>query len=90
MNGGNYLAKDVGGTTLEMTRLGQYLTNHSVKYEAWKIASANFANQVSNGSTVFAIQNINGISITSTWATTEYPILVKKAAEIIYVIIGGI
>lgn len=90
MNGGNYLAKDVGGTTLEMTRLGQYLTNHSAKYEAWKIASANFANQVPNGSTVFAMQNINGISITSTWATTEYPILVRKAVEIIYEIIGGI
>lgn len=90
MNGGNYLANDVGGTTLEMTRLGQYLTNHSAKYEAWKIASANFANQVSNGSTVFAMQNINGVGIASTWATTEYPILVKKAVEIIYEIIGGI
>lgn len=66
------------------------LTKHSADYGAWKIASANFANQVSNGSTVFAMQNINGVSITSTWATIEYPILEKKAIEIIYEIIGGI
>ena len=90
MNGGNYLAKDVGRTTLEMTRLGQYLTNHSAEYDAWKIASANFANQVSNGSTVFVVQNINGVGIASTCATTEYPILAKKAIEFIYEIIGGI
>ena len=90
MNGGNYLANDVGGKTLEMTRLGQYLTKHSAEYDAWKIASANFANQVSNGSTVFVMQNVNGVGITSTWATTEYPILAKKAIEFIYEIIGGI
>ncbi len=90
MNGGKYLANDVGGKTLEMTKLGQYLTNSGAKYEAWKIASANFASQVQNGGTIFAMQNINGIGITSTWATTEYPILVKKAVEIIYEIVGGI
>ena len=90
MNGGNYLANDVGGKTLEMTRLGQYLTKHSAEYDAWKIASANFANQVSNGSTVFVMQNINGVGIASTWATTEYPILAKKVIEFIYEIIGGI
>ena len=90
MNAGNYLANDVGGKTLEMTRLGQYLTKHSVEYDAWKIASVNFANQVSNGSTVFVMQNINGVGIASTWATTEYPVLAKKAIEFIYEIIGGI
>lgn len=90
MNGGNYLANDVGGKTLEMTRLGQYLAKHSAEYGAWEIASANFANQVSNGSTVFVMQNINGVGIASTWATTEYPILAKKVIEFIYEIIGGI
>lgn len=41
-------------------------------------------------STVFVMRNINGVGIASTWATTEYPILAKKAIEFIYEIIGGI
>lgn len=88
MNGGSYLSSDVGGTTLEMTKLGQYLTNHNSSYDAWKIASANFANQVPSGGTVFAVQNMQGVGIASTWATTEYPILVKKGAEIVWTLLG--
>lgn len=90
MNGGNYLANDIWGKTLEMTKLGHYLTNNNASYDAWRITSTNFANQVPNGSTVFAMQNINGVSVMSTWANIEYPILSKKLVEIIYEIIGGI
>lgn len=57
-------------------------------YEAWKIASANFANQVPTGGMVFAVQNMQGVGIGSTWATTEYPILLKKGSEIIWVLLG--
>ena len=90
MNGGSYLANEVGGKTLEMTKLGQYLSGIEFNDQLWKIASANFANQVSNGGTVFAMQNIEGIRISSVWATIEYDILIKKGVEIIYEVIGGI
>lgn len=48
----------------------------------WKIASVNFANQVPNGATVFVVQNLQGVGLTSTWATTEYPILFKKVLKL--------
>ncbi len=89
-NGGSSLANDIGGTTLEMTHLGKYLTLNNSLYDAWKIASTNFALQVPTNGVAFSMQNLMGIGIQSTWATTEYPILFKKAVQIIYELIGGL
>ena len=89
-NAGAYLAQNVQGITLEMTRLGQYLSKLPIfNRDAWAIASANFANQVKNGSTAFVVQNTAGVNIDSIWATVEHPILVKKIIELIYVILTG-
>ena len=89
-NAGAYLAQNVQGITLEMTKLGQYLSKlPQFNRKAWEIASANFANQVTNGSAVFVVQNTAGVIIDSIWATVEYPILVKKIIELIYVILKG-
>lgn len=78
MNGGSYLSSDIGGTTLGMTKLGQYLTNHNSSYDAWKAASLNFANQVPCGGSVFAVQNMQGVGIYSTWATYIVSYFSKK------------
>jgi hypothetical protein len=88
MNGGKSLAQNINGTTLEMTKLGQYLTNNSASIDVWKIASANFAQQVSPGSVVFSVQNIAGLSINGIWATIEFPILAKRGIDILYLMLG--
>ena len=89
-NAGTYLAQNIQGITLEMTKLGQYLSKlPKFNEDAWAVASANFANQVRSGSTVFVIQNTYGVRIDSVWATVEYDILAKKIAELIYVILTG-
>ena len=82
------IANNVGGTTLEMTKLGQYLTSKDASYNTWLIASQNFANQVPNGATVYSVQNPDGVRLLSAWATVEFPSLVNKAVEIIYKILG--
>ena len=70
-NVGEYLAKNLGGITLEMTRLGKYLSSLSdFNLDAWRIASSNFANQVQNGSTVFVIHSSAGIGIQSIWGNS--------------------
>lgn len=88
MNGATYLACQIDGTTLDMTRVGQYLTKVDASYELWKIASVNFANQVHNGTIAFVVQNQGGVDLVSTWATIEYPILIKKGIEIVYTVLG--
>ena len=90
--GGKHLANDVGGRTLEMTRLGIYLSKkgNSISFDAWRFASANFAHQVAKGGTVFSVQNVNGVFMQGAWATVEFPILAQKFVNIVWEIIGGL
>ena len=82
-NTARQLANDIGGHTLEMTRLGARLEQMDVPFSAWQAASANFANVATNTSPlVYSIQNAAGINIQSVWATVEYPIL--QSSNIIY------
>jgi RHS repeat-associated protein len=77
------VANDIGGKTLEMTRLGTYLEQTDASYSVWQAASENFANVASNSSeAIYSIQNVTGVSLQSTWATIEYPLLQGK--DIIY------
>ena len=70
------IANSLGGTTLEMTRLGQYLQASNAPISMWKAASANFANVASNiGNSVYSIQSASGVRLGSIWATVEYPLL---------------
>ena len=90
MNSAKYLAQDIGGTTLEMTKLGQYLSKlPSFNAEAWRIASTNFANQVPGGSTAFTVLNSAGPRLDSIWVTVEHPILLKKILDLIVVMVNG-
>jgi hypothetical protein len=87
-NAARELADILGGTTLEMTQLGHYLENLSgFNAEAWRIASVNFANQVQSGSTAFVVHNLSGIRLASIWATVEYPILIQKIIDLIFVVV---
>ena len=88
-NGGRYVANDVGGKTLEMTKLGNYLQSINANLNSWEQASKLFANQVSSNSTVFFTQNIHEYYNLSIWATIEEPILTGKAVDIIRIIFGG-
>ena len=77
------IAQDVGGKTLEMTKLEQYLEKTKAPIEMWKAASTNFANVANNaGSCVYSIQNSAGVGLRSIWATVEYPLLSSR--NIIY------
>ncbi len=77
------VAKCVGGNTLEMTRLGQYLTKLDATIKTWRAASQNFANVASNTSrSIYSIQNSAYVNIGSTWRNVEYPLL--RARDIIY------
>ena len=87
-NAAEYLAGNTGGITLEMTKLGQYLSNlPDLSREVWSIASANFANQVHAGSTIFVVHNSVGVHIDSIWAKIEFPILIQKIIDMIYVLV---
>lgn len=82
-NAAEQVANDVGGTTLEMTRLGTYLESIDASYQAWQAASLNFANVAkSSGCAIYSIQNAAGVTLQSTWATIEYQVL--KTCDIIY------
>lgn len=83
------LANYLGGKTIDMTWTGTYLTNmgYAANHPAWAIASANFANQVSQYGTVYAVLYYPGMSESSVWLTTELEVLAKKIVEII---IGGL
>ena len=77
------VAQDVGGKTLEMTRLGQHLEKIQAPIESWKAASTNFANVANNASSsIYSIQNSDGVGLRSIWATVEYPLLSSR--NIIY------
>ena len=86
-NASSYLAQNVKGITLEMTKLGQHLSSLPFDTNKWKIESANFANQVRNGSVAFVVHNQYGVNIDSTWAKVEYRILIKKIVDLIYVVV---
>lgn len=92
MNGAKYLASDVDGVTLEMTNLGHFLTKYysgnNFNPALWQAASQNFANQVPQGATVISVQNLAGINLSSMWATIEYPSLIQKEVEMIFVLLG--
>ncbi|MGN0526221.1 MAG: RHS repeat-associated core domain-containing protein, partial [Acutalibacteraceae bacterium] len=82
-NVAHHVADDVGGKTIEMTRTGSYLEQINAPYSTWQAASSNFANVAHNSSNaIYSIQNISGVSLKSTWATIEYPLL--KNGDIIY------
>ena len=75
----NELANNVGGKTLEMTRLGTYLNEINAPYGAWQAASSNFANIANNSScAIYSVQYAGGVGVQSIWATIEYPLLVGK------------
>ena len=77
----------VGGKTLEMTRLGEYLQAAQGSRDAWRAASLNFANVAkSSKQAIYSIQNASGIYIDSIWATTEYNIV--KGCEITYGVVS--
>ena len=77
----------VGGKTLEMTRLGEYLQATQGSRDAWRAASLNFANVAkSSKQAIYSIQNASGIYIDSIWATTEYNIV--KGCEITYGVVS--
>ena len=77
----------VGGKTLEMTRLGEYLQATQSSRDAWRAASLNFANVAkSSKQAIYSIQNASGIYIDSIWATTEYNIV--KGCEITYGVVS--
>ena len=86
-NASSYLAQNVKGITLEMTKLGQHLSSLPFDTNKWKIASANFANQVRNGSVAFVVHNQYGVNIDSIWAKVEYRTLIKKIVDLIYVVV---
>lgn len=82
-NAAKQVANDVGGKTLDMTRLGTYLEQIDAPYSVWQAASSNFANVASNSSSaIYSIQNAAGVGLQSTWATIEYPLL--QGRDIIY------
>ena len=87
MNAAAQLARDTGGLTLEMTRLGQHLMQTDAGSSAWNAASQNFANVANNvASTIYSVQNAGGIRLQSVWATIEYPLI--KLREIVYSVVG--
>ncbi len=79
-------ATRTGGTTLEMTGTGAYLSTYfSGQYYnplAWNIASQNFANQVGAGETVRAILYYPGMRESAIWFD-ELQILLERLAEIV-------
>ena len=82
-NAAKQVANNVGGKTLEMTRVRTYLEQINAPYSAWQAASSNFANVANNSSrAIYAIQNASGVRLKSIWATIEYPLL--KGKDIIY------
>ncbi len=77
-------ANTINGTTLEMTRLGQYLSGlPEYNQRAWELASYNFANQVPSYSQVNAILYYPGMRENAIWYTQEIIELGKKFIEII-------
>lgn len=77
------VAQNIGGKTLEMTKLGQHLEKIEAPIEMWKAASTNFANVANNASSsIYSIQNTAGVGLRSIWATVEYPLLSSR--DIIY------
>jgi hypothetical protein len=86
-NAAKQVANEIGGKTLEMTRVGSYLEQINAPYSAWQAASSNFANVASNSSSaIYSIQNASGVGIQSIWATIEYPLLQGK--DIIYGVVS--
>ena len=84
-NTASKVASDIGGKTLEMTRLGAHLEQSQATSSAWQAASSNFANVASNiDLPVYSIQSDVCVRINSIWAQIEYPLLQNK--DIVYAI----
>ena len=77
-------AKINGYTTLEMTRVGQYLEGMAYNPKAWELASYNFAHQVPNFSTVHAILYYPQMRENAIWYTQEIIELSKRMINIIF------
>jgi hypothetical protein len=76
-------AEQTGASTLEMSAEGQALEGataalgRAATYAEWKAASAQWASGASGEVTVF---HFTDVGLQSTWATTEYPILMANPA----------
>ena len=81
-NGAMDLAHNIGGKTMEMTRIGTYLERTGAGLETWKIASFNFASQVPYNGKAYVFLN-EPIRETSVWLTVELPELIRRFVEII-------
>ena len=80
------MANAIGGKTITMTRVGEYLNAIDASETAWRAASANFANVASNASrAIYCLQSSTGVAIDSIWATVEYSFVYGR--EIVYIII---
>lgn len=73
------LAKSIGGKTIEMTRLGQYLERTNASRLLWDLASANFANTANSS---YAI--INALSTHTTFWAVEYLYLLTRGVNLYY------
>jgi hypothetical protein len=85
-NKAEVFAMDIGGKTLEMTKLGQYLEKYfsgpNYNQIVWEIASMNFANQVKFNDFVYAFLYYPEMRENGIWMK-EMLELLKKAVEII-------
>ena len=71
-NAARQIANDIGGKTLEMTKLGSTLEQSGASDAVWRAASSNFANVANNSSSaIYSVQNAAGIRIQSIWSTVE-------------------
>jgi RHS repeat-associated protein len=77
------LASNIGGKTIEMTRLGQYFETIGANSRLWDLASANFANTANSVNAV-----VNTFYQYTTFWSLEYQILLAKgiAVNFIYLI----
>jgi RHS repeat-associated protein len=92
MDAAKAFAEANGGTTLEMTSMGQQLTQATRGMDwltkakpLWQNASADFARGAQGEVNVF--QNGAGVSLESIWRGTEFPILQQQGNPIVYHIV---
>lgn len=88
-NSANNLANAIGGTTISMTKLGNYLETINASRTLWEIASKNFANQVPQNGVVYAVLYPPLMSKTPIWYI-EQKVLESHFVNIIEITIQAI